>query len=492
MVRPRWLSPERVPPGRGWRHWDRFVALWASVNLLWVGFDLTYVPLRTFWLQRTLYPFPSLPLALPLTLLPSITPYYDPIKGIEPHRQTQAYLAAFRQLDQQLLKDPAAPAAQALRRRQLALTDQIIDDNPFLVSGQSGSLETVKNRLRQRAGLDSAKRSNARLLSEDWLQHHPWQGERRFWQQQVLPLIETCYWRSIDENGHPSDHFWWYDLVLFQGVFVLDIGLRMLRLRRRLPGLSWRDALLRRWIDLPLLLPIWRWARLLPVVERLSGTGLINIEPLRAVISRAVVSLLALELFEVLALQLVDGTQSLIRSPQWPRWIRNLRSHQRASLADGGDLVELLRLWGPLVLGQVAPRLSPELQAVLSHALQQSFRGGAMGAQLSSQLSAAVVESLLDLSRSTGKRLSQPDNRQVELLLRFADRFLDELGGALEAGSTLERSQQLLCSLLQDLKLTYLAQVNRAGIDALMDELDELTSPVAASPGSAAPTAKTT
>jgi hypothetical protein len=467
------------------------VALWASVNLLWVGFDLTYVPLRTFWLQRTLYPFPSLPLALPLTLLPSITPYYDPIKGIEPHRQTQAYLAAFRQLDQQLLRDPAAPAAQVLRRRQLALTDQIIDENPFLVSGQSGSLETVKNRLRQRAGLDSAKLSNARLLSVDWLKTHPWQQERRFWQQQVLPLIETCYWRSIDENGHPTDHFWWYDLVLFQGIFVLDIGLRVLRLRRRLPGLSWRDALLRRWIDLPLLLPIWRWSRLLPVVERLSGAGLINIEPLRAVVSRAVVSLLALELFEVLALQLVDGTQSLIRSPQWPRWIRNLRSHQRANLADGGDLVELLRLWGPMVLGQVAPRLSPELQAVLSHALQQSFRGGAMGAQLSSQLSAAVVDSLLDLSRSTGKRLSQPDNRQVELLLRFADRFLDELGGALEAGSTLERSQQLLCSLLQDLKLTYLAQVNRAGIDALMDELDELTSPVAASTGSASTTSKT-
>jgi hypothetical protein len=349
----------------------------------------------------------------------------------------------------------------------------------------------VKNRLRQRAGLDSAKLSNARLLSVDWLQRHPWQGERRFWQQQVLPLIETCYWRSIDETGHPTDHFWWYDLVLFQGVFVLDIGLRVLRLRRRLPGLGWRDALLRRWIDLPLLLPIWRWARLLPVVERLSGAGLINIEPLRAVVSRAVVSLLALELFEVLALQLVDGTQSLIRSPQWPRWIRNLRSHQRANLADGGDLVELLRLWGPMVLGQVAPRLSPELQAVLSHALQQSFRGGAMGAQLSSQLSAAVVDSLLDLSRSTGKRLSQPDNRQVELLLRFADRFLDELGGALEAGSTLERSQQLLCSLLQDLKLTYLAQVNRAGIDALMDELDELTSPVAASPGSAPPASTT-
>ena len=74
MVRPRWLSPPRVLPGRGWRHWDRFVALWARVNLLWVGFDLTYVPLRTFWLQRTLYPLPSLPLVVPLTLLPFVHP----------------------------------------------------------------------------------------------------------------------------------------------------------------------------------------------------------------------------------------------------------------------------------------------------------------------------------------------------------------------------------------------------------------------------------
>jgi hypothetical protein len=71
-------------------------------------------------------------------------------------------------------------------------------------------------------------------------------------------------------HGRPIDHFWRTDLLLFQSVFALDILLRMVRLRRRFPGLSWRDALLRRWIDLPLLLPFWRWLRLVPVVERLS------------------------------------------------------------------------------------------------------------------------------------------------------------------------------------------------------------------------------
>jgi hypothetical protein len=100
-----------------------------------------------------------------------------------------------------------------------------------------------------------------------------------------------------------------------------------------------------------------------------------------------------------------------------------------------------------------------------------------MPAALSRQLASGVVDSLMELSRSTADRLAQHDSRQVELLQRFGDRFWEELALALERGGTLERSQQLLCTLLQELKLTYLAQVNRAGIDALMDELDDLTSP---------------
>ena len=458
------------------------MAIWAGVNLVWVLFDISYVPLRTFWLQRNLTPIPQGPLVVPLTVLPDITPLYDPVKGIEPHRETQTYLQEFSRLDGQLQSAGPLQLSREARQRQVELTVAMINENPFAASGNSGTLEKIKNRLRQRAGLDSAKQSAERLLSDAWLQQQGWAEERAFWQQQVLPLVATSYWRSIDENGRPTEHAWRIDLLLFQSVFALDILLRVVRLRRRFPGLSWRDALLRRWIDLPLLLPFWRWLRLVPVVERLSRAGLINVEPLRAVVSRGVVSLLALELFEVLALQLVDGTQSLIRSPQWPRWIRSLRSHQSVNtLDDGQQLVELLRLWGPLVLGQVTPRLAPELQSLLGHAMQQSLKevpGGAMlPPLLSRQLAAAMVESLLDLSRGTAQRLGRSDDRQVELLQRFGDRFWEELASGLEQQGTLERSQQLLCELMQQLKRNYLTQVNRAGIDALMDELEELTAP---------------
>jgi hypothetical protein len=90
-------------------------------------------------------------------------------------------------------------------------------------------------------------------------------------------------------------------------------------------------------------------------------------------------------------------------------------------------------------------------------------------------MAAGLVESLLDLGRTTGERLGRRDDQQLELLQRFIDRFWEELASTLEQGPALERSQQLLCSFLEDVKRTYVSQVSRAGIEGLMDELDQLT-----------------
>jgi hypothetical protein len=417
----------------------------------------------------------------------------DPIKGIEPHRETQAYLNAFAELDRAMADlpsgTPPTPLQQRLLQRQAELTDQMIDSNPFLASGGTGTLEKITNRLRQRADDNSAQQAAAELLSPAHIAAVGWPREQRFWQQQVLPLVATNYWRSIDENGRPTDHFWRLDLLLFQSVFALDILLRVIRLRRRLPGLSWRDALLRRWIDLPLLLPFWRWLRILPVLERLQAAGMVNIEPLRAVVSRAVVALLALELFEVLALQLLDGGQSLIRSNRWSQRIRSLRSHQSVATSDDErELVELVRIWAPLLLARVVPRLAPDLQNLLGYALRQSLDRTVVPSPLrqlqpllqvesgmSRQLAVGMVESLLEVSRTTGERLARRDDMQLELLQRCIDRFWEELAAALESGPALERSQDLLCTLLEELKTTYLSQISRSGIEALIQELDELT-----------------
>ena len=484
MIRPRWQGLPRSPHQQAWRRWDRGVALIAVTNLAWVVFDITYIPLRNFWLQCNLYPIPTLPLVVPLPWFPDITPYYDRIKGIEPHRTTRLYIEQFNALDQALTKgDPSDSSVTTLLKEQLLQTQQLMGSNPFVGSGNTGALEKIKSQLRAKAGEESAREAATQLLSADHLRQVAWSDERLFWRRQILPLVEINYWRSLDASGQPTDLSWRIDLP-FQLLFLLDIGLRSLRLRRRYPAISWRDAVLRRWIDLPLLLPIGRVLRVVPVTERLSRTNLIQLEPLRAVISRGVVALLAIELFEVITIRVVDALQQLIRSPQLPERIRSLCSHQSAGLKPQSELLELLRLWVPVLMVQVGPSLRPQLVEVLHHILRNNLADGLAPAPISRQLATSVVDSLLNVSRRTGERLGAQDDVLNELGTETLDRFWEELARAVEDGPLAERSQELLTSLLEEWKRTSFRQLRDQGAVAeLMSELEGLNfSPSVAEP----------
>ena len=484
MIRPRWQGLPRSPHQQAWHRWDRGIALIAVANLAWVVFDITYIPLRNFWLQRNLYPIPTLPLVVPLPWLPDITPHYDRIKGIEPHRTTRLYIKQFNALDQALTKgDPSDATVASLLKQQLLQTHQLMGSNPFVGSGNTGALEKIKSQLRAKAGEESAREAATQLLSTDHLSQVAWADERLFWRRQILPLVEINYWRSLDASGQPTDLSWRIDLP-FQLLFLLDIGLRSLRLRRRYPAIRWRDAVLRRWIDLPLLLPIGRVLRIVPVTERLSRTNLIQLEPLRAVISRGVVALLAIELFEVITIRVLDALQQLIRSPQLPQRIRSLCSHQSTELKPQGELIQLLRLWVPILMIQVGPSLRPQLVEVLHHILRNNLADGLAPESISRQLAIGAVDSLLNVSRRTGERLGSEDETLNSLGTETLDRFWEELARVVENGPLLERSQALLSSLLEEWKRTSFQQLRDQGnVAELISELDGLNfSPSAAEP----------
>jgi hypothetical protein len=489
MIRPRWQRFNRSGPLLVWRRWDQAIALIAALNLAWVIFDLSYVALRSFWLQRNLYPLPSLPLLVPLPWLPDITPLYDPLKGIEPHRDTKAYLDHFQTLDREAMAQGIdAPAVRELLNKQTDLTIEMIETNPFLNSGNAGTLERLKNRLRTQAGLESSREAAVLLLSPPYLQQNSWTAERIFWTRRILPLVEINYWRGMDENGQPTDLSWRIDTP-FQLLFLVDILLRTIRLKRRYPAIRWRDALLRRWIDLPLLLPIGRLLRAVPVTERLSRAGLIQLEPLRAVISRGVVALLAMELFEVITIRVVDALQEMIRSPQLPQRIRSFCTYQGMEQNEQKELVQLTQIWLPLLLNQVGPNMRPQLVALFAHLLQQGLERNAVlnplrglkglqkaESEMSRQLSESLVDSVLNLSRGAGSRLEQRDPVLEELGSDTIDRFWEELARVMEQGPVMERSQELLASLLEDLKRSSFQQLhNQWGVDDLIREIDGLS-----------------
>ena len=488
MIRPRWQCLTRDRRARSWLLWDRAIAVLAVINLGWAVFDLTYLPLRSFWLQRNLYPVPSLPLVVPLPWLPNITPWYDPIKGIETHRDTENYLDQFQHLDRLIQSQGVASAAvEQQLTQQRALTQTMLTTNPFVGSNNAGALETIKTRLRERSGIDSPLQAVDLLLSVDHLVSTEWSLERRFWLDQILPLVEINSWRRVDENGRPTDLSWKIDTP-FQLLFLLDILLRSWRVKRRYPGIHWRDAVLRRWIDLPLLLPFGRLLRVIPVTERLTSSRLIQLEPLRAAISRGVVALLALELFEVITIRVVDALQEWIQSPRLPQRIRGLCSYQSSDQTDQREVVELIQLWLPVMLTRIGPGMRPQLVALFSHLLQQSMNRSVIPqplrgvpalqkaeSDLSRQLAGGVVDSILDVSKEAGERIGRRDTVLEELGTDALDRFWEQLAHSLEQGPVLEQSQQLMSSLLEEIKRSSFRQLrDQRDVDALIAELDGL------------------
>lgn len=92
-------QPSRTKRNRTSLLFERGMALLASANLVLVLFDLSYIPLRNFWLQGRVqfyariakyeWKFP----AEPVRILPvNVTHAYDWVKGIEENRDTAYYL----------------------------------------------------------------------------------------------------------------------------------------------------------------------------------------------------------------------------------------------------------------------------------------------------------------------------------------------------------------------------------------------------------------
>jgi len=224
------------------------------------------------------------------------------------------------------------------------------------------------------------------------------------------------------------------------------------------------------------------------VTERLCSAGLLQLEPLRAVISRGVVALLAMELFEVITIRVVDALQQLIRSPQLPQRIRGLCTYQGSNLNEERELIELLRLWLPLLLTRVGPAMRPQLLALTSHLIQQSLDKNLVPEPLrrlpglhnaetefSRQLAVSMLDSVLGLSRGAGDRISRKDPVMESLGTEALDRLWEELAHMLEQGPVLERSQDLLVAFLEDLKRSSFQQLRDQGdVDALISELDGL------------------
>lgn len=425
----------------------------ATINLLLVFFDLSYIRFRDQYLR----------------VLPQLTTWYgETFKGIEPHRVTEAYLDDVDELQQILEADGLeSPEAQ----RQLSVLRQssvnLVDEDPFAVANKSGTLERIKQAVRDRTDQENSSKDAFRMFWSAPYLERGWSEELAFFDSQLRPRIETNYWRGIGFNGLPTDRFWIIDLP-FIALFAAEFLGRTLYLSRRHANTTWLDAMLWRIYDVPLFLPFWRWLRVIPVVVRSNQAQLSHLAPIQGRLNRILISQFAVELTEVVFLRIIDQLQNMVKEGQISRWLFELTSQQGyIDLNDVNEVQTIAQKISDIVVNKVLPEIKPELDAVLSHsvtgALAQApaYQGlkllpgfTTLSTQLTQQISAEVSKNLYNALQQ-----ALADEQGAALFAKLVDSFGKNLRHEMRQGNTLEELQELLDDLLEEVKVNYVERI---------------------------------
>lgn len=448
---------------------ERLMAITATVNLGLVLFDLTYVNSRDFYFRR----------------FPQITQIYDPIKGIEPHRDTENYLETIATLEAQVSQTGLnSPQVKTKLAEISRLSNEIIDSNPFAAAGKSGTLEKIKNRMREHVGQKSAKQAFATFWSPAYLSKRGWIQETNFFNQQIRPGIAANYYRKIGESGEFMDNFWLIDLP-FVVIFGLELLGRTFYIKRQNRHLSWLEAILWRWYDLFLVIPFWRWLRVLPVLVRLDQAQLIDLHLFRKQVHQGIVANFAEEITEIVVVRVINQIQGSIQRGEIIRSL--LQPETGRKYIDINNINEVEAITGLLVqtiVNQVLPKIQPEINAILRHNIETAFGQipiyrnllmlpgvGQAQSQLSEQLAHQITTNLYMALVSAIK-----DPVAAKLSSQLLEKFTTVLGSEIQQKHVISEIQSLLNDFLEEVKINYVQRLSQEDIDQIIEQTRQMRS----------------
>lgn len=446
---------------------EKLMALTATVNLGLVLFNLTYIGWRDFYLRN----------------LPQIQEIYDPIKGIEPHRETEKYLRTVEELEQQIGKTGLNSPQSAGKLEELRdLIVEMIENNPFAAVSKSGALEKIKNRMREHLDNESSKRAFSTFWSQEYLLKQGLDKELNFFNTKIKPLIATNYYRQIGENGEFIDKFWIIDLP-FLIVFVLELLARSYYIKRRHPGFSWLNAILWHWYDVFLILPFWRWLRIIPVLFRLEKADLLNLQSVRHQAQQGIVANFAEEITQIVIVRVINQTQSSIKRGDLTSWLQ--QSQTLRPYVDINNVNEIEALGGifiQTVIYEVLPKIQPEIIALLQHNIDSAFNQspiyrnfrnlpglGQMPLQLSEQLATQIATNLYHALVSATE-----DPVSAKLSSKLAKRFSKALTDEIRKKQVLSEIQSLLIDFLEEIKINYVERLSEEDVEQILEQTRNL------------------
>ncbi|MUG97066.1 hypothetical protein F7734_33900 [Scytonema sp. UIC 10036] len=443
------------------------MALVASANLLLILFDLSYVPWRNLYVQK----------------LPQVTHIYDRFKGIEPHRETVQYLKTVDALIAQVSQTGLQSSQVETRLAELRyLSNEMVDSNPFAGVGKSGTLEKIKNRMRDRINVESSKKAFSIFWSQAYLSKRDWTQEIGFFNKAIRPLIATNYYRRIGEDGEFIDDFWLIDLP-FVLIFAVELLARSYYIKRSHPGFSWFNAILWRWYDLFLLLPFLRWLRIISVLIRLDQAKLLNLQPLRQQIHQGIIANFAEEITEIVVVRVINQIQGAIHRGELKRWLQQNESlRPYIDINNINEIEAIGTIFVQTIIYQVLPKIQPETIAILRHTIDsalkqspmyrdlQNFPGvGQIQIQLSEQFATLIATNLYSAVVSAAE-----DPVGAKLSGQLVKRFTEALGTELQNKHVLSELQNLVLDFLEEIKLNYVQQMSEEEMMQILQQTRQL------------------
>ncbi|GAB1540527.1 hypothetical protein NUACC21_31960 [Scytonema sp. NUACC21] len=454
-----------ITPRNLW--FERLMALLASANLILVLFDLSYVPWRNFYLAR----------------LPKITQIYDPVKGIEAHRETAAYLKTVDALIEQVSQTGLQSTQVETKLAELrSLSTEMIDSNPFSGIGKSGTLEKIKNRMRSRINVESSKKAFSTFWTQGYLSQRGWRQEISFFNNSIRPAIASNYYRRIGEDGEFINNFWIIDLP-FLVIFAVELLARSYYIKRSHPGFSWFNAVLWRWYDLFLLLPFWRWLRIISVLIRLDQAKLANLQPIRQQIHQGIVANFAEELTEIVVVRVINQIQGSIERGELRRWLQqkgNLRPY--IDINNVNEVEAIGAILVQILVYQVLPKIQPEITAIVRHTINSALKQAPVSRNLQNfpgmeQIQTQLGEELATLITTNlyGAIVSAAEDPiGAKLSGQLIAGFTDAFGAELQKKQVLSEVQNLLLDFLEEVKLNYVQQLSREDMTQVLEQTRQL------------------
>jgi hypothetical protein len=332
--------------------------------------------------------------------------------------------------------------------------------------------------MREHVGQKSAKGAFNTFWSQEYLSKHGWNQEIAFFDQKIRPGIAKNYYRKIDENGEFLDKFWIIDLP-FVVLFATELLGRTVLIKRRYSHLSWLEAILWRWYDILLLIPIWRYLRIIPVTIRLDQANLIDFYVVRRQIHQGILANFAEEITEIVVVQVINQVQGSIKRGEITRWL--LESDHLRSYIDINNINEVEAITGLLIktlVNQVLPKIQPEVNAILCHNIAiacQQLPGysnilllpglGKAQTQISEQLATQITNNIYAALSSTIK-----DPVAAKLSTQLIEKFTALFSSEIQQKQVLVEIQSLLNDFLEEVKINYIQRLSQEDIDKILEE----------------------